>query len=279
MKGGDGIKVELYFELGRLYTLRHELRAAMTASGTPMKARSPRGPESIQTINAALELGQHLCSYSQCLEAHEVLRPAAEAGRKRMANGDFSWVPMLVIAWRGAAEVRSGALEVGTDELASILRESAALSALPPPVHAYIHVLMAEALILSGETVTVDAELDKAETIAASNGVKDARIHVNATDARLTWPLRYEMCRLSSATCRNSNSIAPMRMKAGNGRRGAGRSSLKPSWPRETMRSRLPSHATRYWPPLPATIARNWPARNRARFSCRVVFTWRRRRT
>ena len=160
--GSESLVVELYMQLGRTQAADLELPAAAASFRRAYEyARRREGPDSIQTLNAAVELGQHLCTFSQCLEAVEVLRPAAAAAHRRIAKGDRTWVPVLAVAWHGAAQARSGLLEAGMDELSSVLDDQAVLTALPPPVHAYLLVLAAESSITLGDIAAATAHLDQ----------------------------------------------------------------------------------------------------------------------
>jgi tetratricopeptide (TPR) repeat protein len=231
--GAEGLLVDLYMGLGREQSARLQLPAAEASFRQAYEhARRREGQASIQTLNAAVELGQHLCTYSQCLAAVELLRPAAAAAHQRIARGDHTWVPILAVAWHGAAQVRSGFLEAGMDELSSVLNDPAVLTALPPPVHAYLLVLAAESSILLGDVSTAAAQLDHAEAVNASQGAADPNVEINVLNARLAVAMAM---RDVSAITRLVTTLELERPKAGE---KAERGARRQAWLAEALYAR-----------------------------------------
>ena len=183
--GSESLVVELYMQLGRTQAVRPgtaggggELSARVRYARRPRRSRLD--PDA-QCGGRARPAPLHVQPMPR---GRRGAASGGGGGARRIAKGDRTWVPVLAVAWHGAAQARSGLLEAGMDELSSVLGDQAVLTALPPPVHAYLLVLAAESSITLGDIAAATAHLDRAEAINASQGVRDPDI--NVLNARLS---------------------------------------------------------------------------------------------
>jgi hypothetical protein len=132
----------------------------------------------------AIDLGQHLYDNGRFAQALAVFAPAALAAQARMAAGDRTWVPVLALAYRGAARVKSGDIEAGHLDLARALESQAALQAMPQ-LHMYLLRLMAETELTRGDDAAAEALLAKAEAVLGDKNQAAAHDGQSAASARL----------------------------------------------------------------------------------------------
>ena len=128
------------------------------------------GPDSIQTLNVAIDLGQLYFHYGEFSKALDVLESAAPSAEARLNGGDRTWVPPFVIAYRGAARAEVGRLNAGIADLQRALTFREALQG-NPPIHLYLHQLMSVALRENGNYEAAAAELDRADELAKNSPV------------------------------------------------------------------------------------------------------------
>jgi hypothetical protein len=99
--------VEVHLELSRLQNDRYEISASAESMRSAYELALRReGPESHMTLNSALEWGTLFLNNGEYQRIAQSLAVAVAvpAAERRLAGGDRTWLPLLVVASAAAAQ-------------------------------------------------------------------------------------------------------------------------------------------------------------------------------